>query len=98
MERKADDDADGAPQLRVYEAAALFHESLRRARHDRNDLLRRLESAAAHYCREMREQGCTPEHTVREAKRVIHDAIAGDDARVAELAVACCIRHYYRAD
>jgi hypothetical protein len=33
-----------------------------------------------------------------DAKRVIEEAIDGDDAPIAERAVECCIRHYYRAD
>jgi hypothetical protein len=33
-----------------------------------------------------------------DAKRVIEEAIDGDDVRVAERAVESCIRHYYRAD
>jgi hypothetical protein len=57
-----------------------------------------MESAAAQYCREMKRQGHPPERMLRDAKRVIYEAIDGDDAPMAERAVLSCIQHYYRVD
>lgn len=57
-----------------------------------------VEAAAARFCRELRRQGHPPEQMLRDAKRVIHEAIDGDNVAVAERAVESCIRHYYRTD
>ena len=54
--------------------------------------------AAAHFCRPLRRQGVSPERMLIDAKRVIDEAIDGDDVTIAERAVESCIRHYYRAD
>ena len=35
---------------------------------------------------------------LRDAKRVIHEAIDGENVAVAERAVQSCITHYYRKD
>ena len=55
-------------------------------------------AAAAHFCRALRQRGVSPERMLIDAKRVIEQAIDGDDVLVAERAVESCIRHYYRAD
>ncbi len=55
-----------------------------------------VEAAAAHFCQALRQQGAPPERTLIEAKEVIHGAIDGDDAALAEKAVLSCIQHYYR--
>ena len=57
-----------------------------------------VEAAAAQFCRELRRQGHPPERMLRDAKRVIHDAIDGEHVVVAERAVQSCITHYYRKD
>ena len=57
-----------------------------------------VESAAAQFCRERRRQGDTPEQVLKDAKRVIHAAIDGEDVPIAERAVLSCIQHYYHAD
>lgn len=57
-----------------------------------------VEAAAAQFCRELRRQGHPPERMLRDAKRVIHDAIDGENVAVAERAVQSCITHYYRKD
>jgi hypothetical protein len=72
-----------------------FREALLRS-HRSREYLGELESAAAHFCRALRQQGVAPERTLIEAKRVIEDVIDGDDVPVAERAVESCIRHYYR--
>ena len=57
-----------------------------------------VEAAAAQFCREQRRQGHPPERMLRDAKRVIHEAIDGEHVAVAERAVQSCITHYYRKD
>ncbi len=57
-----------------------------------------VEAAAAQFCRELRRQGHPPERMLRDAKRVIHEAIDGENVAVAERAVQSCITHYYRKD
>lgn len=66
--------------------------------HRSREFLGEVEAAAAHYCRALRRQGVPPERMLIDAKRVIEEAIDGDDVPVAERAVESCIRHYYRAD
>jgi hypothetical protein len=78
-------------------AEAQFRDALLRS-HRTRGFIGEMESAAAQYCRTMRRQGHPPERMLRDAKRVIHEAIDGDDAPVAERAVQSCIQHYYRAD
>ena len=75
----------------------LFKEALLRS-HRSREFLGEVEAAAAHFCRALRHQGVPPERMLIDAKRVIEEAIDGDDAPVAERAVESCIRHYYRAD
>ena len=74
-----------------------FRDALLRS-HRTHGFIGEVESAAAQYCREMRRQGHSPERMLKDAKRVIHEVIDGDDAPVAERAVLSCIQHYYRAD
>jgi hypothetical protein len=83
------------PGDRKNDATTAFHDALLRARH-RREALGEVEAAAARYCRELREQGESPEHTLKGAKQIIHGAIDGKDAMTAERAVQSCIRHYYR--
>lgn len=91
------ENADGLAQERVVEAAELFRAALLRS-HKTHGFIGEMESAAAQFCRELRRQGHPPERTLRDAKRVIHEAIDGDDVPVAERAVLSCIQHYYRPD
>jgi hypothetical protein len=79
------------------DAEAHFRSALIRS-HRTHGFIGEVESAAAQFCREMRRQGHPPERMLRDAKRVIHETIDGDDAPVAERAVVSCIQHYYRQD
>ncbi len=74
-----------------------FKQALIRS-HRSREFLGEVEAAAAHFCRDLRRQGVPPERMLIDAKRVIEEAIDGDDVPVAERAVQSCIRHYYRAD
>jgi hypothetical protein len=74
-----------------------FRQALIRSHHSR-EFLGEVEAAAAHFCRALRRLGVPPERMLVDAKRVIEEAIDGDDVPVAERAVESCIRHYYRAD
>ncbi|MEP6990432.1 MAG: hypothetical protein ABJA80_05825 [bacterium] len=55
-----------------------------------------VEAAAAHFCQALRKLGVPPERMLIDAKAVIHAAIDGDDASLAEKAVTSCIQHYFR--
>jgi DNA-binding FadR family transcriptional regulator len=88
---------DGPADGSFSEVENLFHDALVRSHQNRN-FIGEVESAAAQYCREMRRRGRAPEQVLKDAKRVIHDAIDGDDVPVAERAVLSCIQHYYRTD
>jgi len=83
----------GASQVDAAEAQ--FRQALMRS-HQSREFLGEVESAAAHFCRALRQRGVAPERMLIDAKRVIHDVIDGDDIPVAERAVESCIRHYYR--
>lgn len=91
------DEGDGLKEQRATDAEALFRSALLRS-HQSREFIGEMESAAAQFCREMRRQGHAPERMLRDAKRVIHEAIDGDNVPVAERAVLSCIQHYYRAD
>jgi hypothetical protein len=78
-------------------AEANFRESLLRAR-DTRESIGQVEFAAAQFCREMRRQGLPPERMLRDAKRVIHETIDGNDSIVAERAIQSCIQHYFRTE
>jgi hypothetical protein len=84
-------------ERRTEEAEQQFHDALLKA-HRTHGFVGEMESAAAQFCKELRLQGHPPERMLRDAKRVIEQAIDGDDVRVAERAVLSCIQHYYRAD
>ena len=56
-----------------------------------------MEAAAAQFCQALRRSGQPPERMLIDAKRVIEEAIDGDDVAMAERAVTSCIEHYYRA-
>jgi hypothetical protein len=88
---------DAVPNVQPGEAEESFRQALLRSHHSR-EFLGEVEAAAAHYCRALRERGVAPERMLIDAKRVIEQAIDGDDVLVAERAVESCIRHYYRAD
>ena len=79
------------------DAKETFKQALIRS-HRSREFLGEVEAAAAHFCRDLRRQGVPPERMLVDAKRVIEEAIDGDDVPVAERAVESCIRHYYRAD
>jgi hypothetical protein len=79
------------------DAEQQFREALLRS-HRSREFLGEVEAAAAHFCRALKREGVSPERMLVDAKRVIDEAIDGDDAPVAERAVESCIRHYYRAD
>jgi len=86
--------APGPPNTSVEDT---FRQALIRSHHSR-EFLGEVEAAAAHFCRALRRQGVSPERMLVDAKRVIEEAIDGDDVPIAERAVESCIRHYYRAD
>jgi DNA-binding FadR family transcriptional regulator len=89
-----DGETDGGSLSEVEEQ---FHQALMRS-HQNRSFIGEVESAAAQYCREMRRRGHAPERVLKDAKRVIHDAIDAEDVAVAERAVLSCIQHYYRSD
>jgi hypothetical protein len=88
---------DPAPDGPNAAAAESFRQALIRS-HRSREFLGEVEAAAAHFCRALRHQGVPPERMLVDAKRVIEEAIDGDDVSVAERAVESCIRHYYRVD
>jgi hypothetical protein len=81
----------------LHDAESSFRRALLRS-HRTREFVGEMESAAAQFCREARRHGHPPERMLRDAKRVISDAIDGDDAKMAERAVLSCIQHYYRVD
>ncbi len=81
----------------VSEAVESFRSALLRSHRD-GAFIGELESAAAQFCRLMRQQGYAPEEMLKDAKRVINDAIDDENTRVAERAVQVCIQHYFRED
>jgi hypothetical protein len=86
-----------APEPQGAAAEETFKQALIKS-HRSREFLGEVEAAAAHYCRDLRRQGVPPERMLVDAKRVIEEAIDGDDVPIAERAVESCIRHYYRAD
>ena len=88
---------DPAPERPNAAVEESFKQALIRS-HRSREFLGEVEAAAAHFCRALRHQGVPPERMLVDAKRVIEEAIDGDDVPVAERAVESCIRHYYRGD
>jgi hypothetical protein len=78
------------------EAEQAFRVALVRASQGRDG--GEVQSTAARFCRELRDQGVAPQEALKVAKRVIRDAIDGEYLHIAEAAVESCIKHYYRAD
>lgn len=93
----AENEPDGSTEKHTGDAESAFRNALLRS-HSTHGFIGEMESAAAQFCREMRRQGHPPERMLKDAKRVIHEAIDGDDASMAERAVLSCIHHYYRTD
>jgi hypothetical protein len=91
------DEDESSEQQHTEDAEMRFRNALLRS-HRTREFIGEMESAAARFCREMRRQGHPPERMLRDAKRVIEEAIDGDDVPVAERAVLSCIQHYYRVD
>jgi hypothetical protein len=54
-----------------------------------------VEAAAARFCEVLRRTGHTPQATLIDAKRVIHETIDGESVAVAERAILSCIQRYY---
>jgi hypothetical protein len=88
---------DPAPEPQSAVVEETFKQALIKS-HRSREFLGEVEAAAAHFCRALRRQGVPPERMLVDAKRVIEEAIDGDDVPIAERAVESCIRHYYRAD
>ncbi len=86
-----------APDPKGATAEEAFKQALIRS-HRSREFLGEVESGPAHYGRALRGQGVPPERMLVDAKRVIEEAIDGDDVPVAQRAVESCIRHYYRAN
>ena len=72
-----------------------FREALIQSYLSRKDI-GQMEAAAAQFCQALRRSGQPPERMLIDAKRVIEEAIDGDDVAMAERAVSSCIQHYYR--
>jgi hypothetical protein len=85
------------PDSQNGDAEEMFKQALLRSRRSR-EFLGEVEAAAAHFCRTLKQRGVPPERMLIDAKRVIDDAIDGDDVTIAERAVESCIRHYYRGE
>ena len=83
-----DEDADARARQRFREALIHSHRS--------RTQVGEMEAAAAQFCQVLRRRGHPPERMLIDAKRVIEDAIDGDDVAMAERAVTICIQHYYR--
>ena len=88
---------DPAPERQAAVVEETFKQALIKS-HRSREFLGEVEAAAAHFCRALRRQGVPPERMLIDAKRVIDEAIDGDDVPIAERAVESCIRHYYRVD
>ena len=73
-----------------------FRAALLRSNRTRNRVVE-LEAAAARFCQALRRRGVAPERMLVDAKKVIEDAIDGDNVLLAESAVTSCIEHYFRA-
>ena len=91
------DPVDPGPEPQTALVEETFKQALIKS-HRSREFLGEVEAAAAHYCRALRNQGVPPERMLIDAKRLIEEAIDGDDVPIAERAVQSCIRHYYRAD
>lgn len=79
----------------VEAARQQFREALIHSNKTRKDI-GDLEAAAAQFCQALRQMGMAPERMLVDAKQVIHGAIDGNNAPLAERAVLSCIQHYYR--
>lgn len=78
-------------------AAAQFREALLKSQQSRTNQ-GEVEAAAGHFCQALRQVGHTPQSTLINAKKVIHDAIDGDNMLLAERAITRCIEQYFRTD
>ena len=74
--RAEQDNGEGTPEERALDAAEIFRRALLHS-HRTRGFIGEMESAAAQFCREMRRQGHPPERMLRDAKRVIEEAIDG---------------------
>jgi hypothetical protein len=79
----------------IASARQVFRLALIRSHENRRNI-GEVEAAAARFCEALHRAGHTPEGTLIDAKKVIEDAIDGDDVPVAERAVTSCIQHYFR--
>ena len=71
-----------------------FRNALLKSRETRKDI-GEVEAAAARFCQVLKRAGHTPEATLIDAKRVIHQAIDDESVAIAERAILSCIQHYY---
>jgi hypothetical protein len=71
-----------------------FRRALLKSHETRKDI-GEVEAAAARFCQVLRRRGHTPEAMLIDAKRVIEDALDGDNVPIAERAILSCIQHYY---
>jgi hypothetical protein len=81
----------------IASARQVFRQALLHARQSRKNV-GEVEAAAARFCETLRRAGQTPEGMLIDAKKVIEDAIDGDDVPTAERAVTSCIKHYFRPE
>jgi hypothetical protein len=85
-----DDKAIASARLR-------FRQALLESRESRSNV-GEVEAAAAHFCRALRDIGHSPQSMLIDAKKVIEDAIDGENVPIAERAITSCIQHYYRPE
>ena len=78
-------------------AARRFREALLKSKQSRTHQAE-VEAAAGKFCQALRDVGHTPQSTLINAKKVIHDAIDGDNVLLAERAITSCIEQYFRND
>jgi hypothetical protein len=83
------------PENSIALARQVFRQALVKS-HQSHRNIGEVEAAAARFCEALRRAGHTPEGMLIDAKKVIEEAIDGEDVPVAERAVTSCIQHYFR--
>jgi hypothetical protein len=81
----------------IASARLLFRQALLDSKEPRANI-GEVEAAAARFCRALRAVGHSPQSMLIDAKKVIEDAIDGENVPVAERAITSCIQHYYRPE
>jgi hypothetical protein len=81
----------------IASARLLFRQALLNSKESRSNV-GEVEAAAARFCRVHRDVGHSPQRMLIDAKKVIEDALDGENGAVAERAITSCIQHYYRPE